>query len=186
VLGLQEQRQNVVVLAQPGVRAAERDLLVDERVEGVARALEASHRAEAAKAAPQPREEDDCVASKRELVYQPLGERESLGIADAENGTQDHVEGDPLAARAKRERLRHGPGFHLLVGGLAHQFAVAANTVTVERREQELALAHVLFAVQRQHRVEADGWLQHERVGFPGVETPRVAREDLLHELGVG
>ncbi len=64
-------------------------------------------------------------------------------LGDAEDTAQDHVERDLLHVRVQRERLTHRPAGDGLVGDVAHDLGVGVHPFAVERREQELALAHV-------------------------------------------
>jgi hypothetical protein len=107
-------------------------------------------------------------------------------VADAEHGAEDHREGDALGVRAKRERSADRPRLHVALGDLADQLAIAAHAVSVEGGQQELALAQVLVAVERQHRARAQGRLEHRRVGLTGVELRGVAGEDSLDGARVG
>ena len=68
---------------------------------------------------------------------------------------------------------------------LAHQLAVALHALAVERRQQQLALAHVLRVVEQQHGVVAER-RGAGHVGLAGVEDRRVAGEDLLDVVRVG
>ena len=68
----------------------------------------------------------------------------ALGPAlDAEDPAHDHVERDRLHPRGKRERCAHGPAVDLALGCVGDHLRVAIDRLAVERRQQQLALAHV-------------------------------------------
>jgi hypothetical protein len=56
----------------------------------------------------------------------------------------------------------------------------------VERREQQLAPAHVCALVERHRGIAPDRGLEQRRVRLPGVEHLRVSLEDLLDQPRVG
>ena len=109
-----------------------------------------------------------------------------LLVAHAEHRAQDHLERDPLHRRAQPERRARRPALDLRRRDLVDQLGVAAHALAVERRQQQLALAHVLVAVEGEQRVGA----QHrsERAGgrLAAAEVLRVARERLLHHRRIG
>ena len=68
---------------------------------------------------------------------------------------------------------------------LLHQVAVALHPLAVERGQHQLALAHVLGAVEQQHRVAPHQRLERSGVRLARVQHVRVAPEDLLdHAAG--
>ena len=73
------------------------------------------------------------------------------------------------------KRLAARPALDLALGHLAHELAVALHPLAVERRQHQLALAHVRALVEQQHRVVADQ-RQQDHVALAGVEDLRVAR----------
>ena len=107
-------------------------------------------------------------------------------LADSEHRSQDHRQGDPLGVGAKREGLADRPGLDVAVCDLADQIAVAVDALTVERRQQQLALAKVLVLVEGEDGVRPQRGLDHGRVRLAGVVAGRVAGEDLLDQTGVG
>ena len=90
------------------------------------------------------------------------------------------VHGSSANGRADR------PARDLVRGRLRHQLDVAPHALAVERRQQQLALAHVRVLVERQQRVLAERVAEHGRVRLAGVEAARVAGEELLDELRLG
>ena len=85
----------------------------------------------------------------------------------------------------QRERLALRPAGDLLARGLGHRLDVALHALAVERRQQQLALAHVLRVVEQQHGVLAERRAQ-DHVRFAGVEDGGIAREHLLDHVRVG
>ena len=73
----------------------------------------------------------------------------------------------------------------MALGDLAHRLAVGAHPLAVERRQHQPALAHVLGAVEQQHRAGAEDRRQDD-VALAGVEQVGVAGEDRLDRLGIG
>ncbi len=107
------------------------------------------------------------------------------GLAlDAEDAGHDHVEGDGLHARRERERRADRPAVDLAVRGLADHAGVALHRLAVERREQQLALAHVARADGREHRVRphdrAQGRFARDRRRLLGP-----GREERLDVIGM-
>ncbi len=78
------------------------------------------------------------------------------------------------------------PARHLLAGEGDDQLAVALDSLAVEGRQQELALAHVRGVVEGEDRVRAERRLQHRRVRLAGVEDRGRAGEDLFDQVGPG
>ena len=108
----------------------------------------------------------------------------SRALLDAEDGPQDHVEGQRLHRPHERERLVDGPGVDLAVGRLPHDRLVRPHALAVEGRQEQAALPEVLGAVQQEH-----GPLSQHRaeqlVRLARAELVRVAPEDLLDQLGI-
>ena len=97
-----------------------------------------------------------------QVAEQPVQARAALGIGDAEDGLQDHVERDRLHARMDRERLAGRPRAELALGDLAHGRLVLAHPVTAERRQHHLAALDVLVALEQQQRPRAHQRLQRD------------------------
>ena len=68
------------------------------------------------------------------------------------------------------------PASDLVLGDLAHQVAVALHPLAVEGGQHQLALAHVLGAVEQQHGVLSHQRLERRRVGLAGVQHVGIAR----------
>ena len=116
---------------------------------------------------------------------EPLAEaREPLGVVDAEYRAHDDLERDRLGARAQAERLgRPASARSPRRRSRCISVAVALHPLAVERGQHQLALAHVLGAVEQQHGVAAHQRLQRSGVRLAGMEGVGVAREDLLDHL---
>jgi hypothetical protein len=121
-----------------------------------------------------------------EPVDQDLRTPEARVVADTEDRAQDHIQCDPLGMGAQRERHAHRPALHVALGDLADRVSPALDVVTVEGRQQQLAVAHVRFVVEREQRVRSNRGLENGGVGFAGVEDGRITREDLLDEFRLG
>ena len=197
VTGLQQQREDVVTLGERGVVAPARDLLEQHRVHGGDLALE--RRAEVERADP-PRH-----------VHEQLGERSGdVGergldrradprapprVIEPEDRLQDHLERDRLEARLQREGLARGPAVDLALGGLRDELAVGGHALAVERRQEQLALAHVRGAVEQQDRRRAEHrrhrlaqLADRELVGAGGehdLDRGRVGEEDDVAEAAL-
>jgi hypothetical protein len=107
-----------------------------------------------------------------------------VGGGDPEHRAQDHVERDGLHALGEHERLPGRPGRDLALGGLDDDLAVALHALAVERRQQELALAKVVGAVEQEDRVAAED-RQQDAVALARAQHGRIAGEDLLDEVGM-
>jgi len=103
---------------------------------------------------------------------------------DTEDDPHDDVEGDRLHARAQRERLAGRPAGDLRPRDVADGGFPGTHAITVERGQDQLALAQVLRPVQHEDRMRADQGLEDRGVGLPGAEHVIVAAEDGLHQLG--
>ena len=169
----------------PGSRRPRRDLVEQDRVDAVAQAQEAAVRAARAEVDARPREPQVGRVLLHEVGQQRAQAGQALGLVDAEDGAQDHLERDPLHARAGGERPVRGPGRDLGRRDLRHHVGVALDRLAVERRQHELARLQVLGLVEQQQRVVAQRGRQ-ELVGLAGLEHRRVAGEDLLARGRIG
>jgi len=106
-------------------------------------------------------------------------------VVDAENRLEDDLQRDRLHPRPQLVGGPGRPALDLAGGDLGHRLAVALHALTVERRQQQAALADVRLLVEHQNGVVAEEGTQ-DVVALAGVEDPRVAGEDLFHGLGVG
>jgi hypothetical protein len=171
VAGEQQHREHVVALGQVGRRAALRDQRVELAVDGAQvapahdpahdRVLEAQHRDHDQRAR--------VAGPVDEALERRAQARHRRAVLDPEDGAHDDLERDRLRVRAQREGLAGGQRRDGALGRLAHDRAVALDAFAVEGRQHELALAHVLVAVQ-----------QEERVG------PERGAQDLVRLAGVG
>jgi hypothetical protein len=71
-------------------------------------------------------------------------------------------------------------------GDLLHQRRVPTQRLAVERGQHQLALPHVLVLVEQEQRVLAKHRPEHTSANAAHVEHPRVAREHLADQLGIG
>ena len=173
VAGLQQQREHVVALLEVGCAAALTDLLVDQRVG------RRSHRREQVGARESPRaerrEHRHAARARPPLERAPEGlaqARPAFVVLHAEDGSDDHLERDPLHRGADGVGLPRRPALDLLGCHLGHRLLVAAHALTVEGGQHQLALGHVRGLVEHQHRVVTQQ-RQHHDVGLTGVEHPR-------------
>ena len=151
VAGGQQQREDVAAARRRRVAAAALDLLVEQRVDAVAIAHEAAPGAARPEVLPHALERatglsDESRGSRRfELGH-------ALGIGDAEDGADDHLHRDRLGDGARADRLARPPAVDLAVGDLLDQLGVVRDRLAVERRQHQLAHAHVRLAVEQQDR----------------------------------
>ena len=92
---------------------------------------------------------------------------------------------DCMRGRSAKGRAER-PALDLALRDVGDQLTVAAHPLAVERRQQQLALAHVVVLVERQQRELPERRLEHAPVGLARVDRARVAREDLLDGLRLG
>ena len=110
---------------------------------------------------------------------------ELVGLVDAEDGAQDHLEGDRLHLVMDRKRSPERPAIDHLVGDVAHEAPVELHALAVERRRHQAPLADVRRAVEHQQRVAAEERLQELAVLLPGDELLGVGGEDLPVRVGM-
>ena len=187
VARLQQQREHVVALGRRR-GAALADLLVEDLVGG--RGGGAKARPRAPVAVPAHAEGEGEHAPTRGGDVEDLAQRgaqrvEAGRVLDPEYGAHDHLERDGLGVGEDGERLAHRPARHLALGRLAHDLGVGGHPLSVERGQEQLALAHVLRAVEQQHGVGAEQGREHA-VSLAGVEQVRIAGEDALDLLRIG
>ncbi len=84
---------------------------------------------------------------------------------DPEDPGHDHVERDRLHPRGERERLADGPALDLALGDVDDHLRVLVDRLAVERRQQQLALAHVARPERREDRVRPDDRAQRRLGG---------------------
>jgi hypothetical protein len=178
----------------PSPPARPRDLVVDDRVNPVAKAVEPAHRAAGQllkggrslqpfpdRGRKHPDEErppglDQRRQKSAELVQPP-------GVADAEHQPQDHLQRDRLHPRAQGEGLAERPVLDLGGGDARHLVAEGGHRPPVEGGRQELSLTEPLLALQAQHRVGADQRLEELAADVARVADVPVAGEDLPRQL---
>ena len=68
-----------------------------------------------------------------------LADRADAPLADAEDGAQDHFEGDLLHARMDREGLAEAPGVDLAIDDLLDHRLIGAHPFAVEGGQHQLA-----------------------------------------------
>ena len=122
----------------------------------------------------------------RELLDQRSRLLEASLLTDAEDRPQDHVERDRPQPLVQRKRLAHGPGRRSPARQSSESCPPAADVLSVERRQKQLAVAHVGLVVEREHGIAADGRLQHRLARLSGMERACVARENLANQFRVG
>ena len=180
VARLHHQREHVGALLEVGVGLGDRDQLVEHHVDLRAQALELAPRrprpevpAQLAATAPRAGR----ARPARDQLFQRLQAR-ALG---AEHRAQDRPQRDPLH-RAARPRTRR-PAGQLSIsarGDLRDHRLVGLHALALERRQQQLALLHVLRFVDAQQRVRSEQFAQRAR--RPGVQHGRIGFEGLLDQ----
>ena len=93
-----------------------------------------------------------------------------------------------VSARMRSRRTSSAPGVpagDLALGHVADHLAERRDPRTLERRQQQLALAQVLGPVEDQHGVRTEHRL-HERVGLAGAQVGLIAGEELPNRVRVG
>ena len=185
VASVEEQREHVV-LPGPRLLTPPCHLGVDRPVDLGGAAHEPSPRREPAQLDAQLRQR----RGDRGVELEQAGEQEahlvSLGpVLHSEHGAKDHVEGHRLHVRLERERLADRPPGDFLVGRPDHGLAMALDALAVERRQEELALAQVLRAVEHEQGVTAEHATE-QAVDVAHVHVLGRALEDLLDRGRVG
>ncbi len=183
VARLHHQREHVRTTFQIGVGLGERDQLVEHVVDAPAQLLELRPGRPWAEVAAQLGRERDARAERGPLRDQ-LFERLQLRTLGAEHRAQDRAQRDPLHRRRRFELDLLRPAVDLLGGDRSDHRLVLAHALALERRQQQLALLHVLLLVDAQHRVFAQQFAQ--RAGGAGVQHGGVRAERLLDQLRVG
>jgi hypothetical protein len=179
----QQQREHVVAVV---LRAALLDQRVDQLVGARPRALELSHRATSFEQALSGGKQRQRALAECEHAGHQVAQLVELRAAlEPEDGTQDHLEREPLYARVKRDRLLVRPAGDLALGELGHQAGKALHLLAVERRQQQLALAHVRLLVEQDHRARADHRLEDARA-LARMQHVGRRGEDLLDLVRVG
>ena len=117
-----------------------------------------------------------------EHAHQPLA---PASRPAPEDRAGDDLQRDALRGGTDGGGLPQRPALDLRARGLGHHLGVVAHALAVERRQHELALAHVGGVVEEQHRLVPEQ-RQQDPVGLAGVQQPRIAGEHLLDRVGVG
>ena len=104
--------------------------------------------------------------------------------AHAEDALQDRVHRDLLHPVEQAQLLPVPPGGDLALGELVHGATHAADLVTLERRQQQLALTQMLGPVEAEHGMLAEDRPQELRLAR--TEAVGVAGEQIPGSLGVG
>src|SRR5204863_173425 len=86
---------------------------------------------------------------RREAADHIVGAVELLGSLEAVDRAQDHVERDPPHVVAQRERLADRPRLQVAARRVERDIAVVVDRAAVERRQQQLALAHARLLGRR-------------------------------------
>jgi hypothetical protein len=116
---------------------------------------------------------------------QPVLGRACHGLAvDTEDPGHDHLERDRLHRRRQREWAPQRPAFDLALSSVRDHLGVARDSLAVERRQQQPALAHVLGSDERQHRAGAHDRAQRRLAGERRREL-RVGGEQRAGMVGV-
>ena len=131
----------------------------------------------------QPGRERDLVA-ERGPRWQQLFESPHPLAFGAEHRPQNRAQRDPLHRPRRRELDVLGPAVDLLGGDLGDHRLVAPHPLALERRQQQLALLHVLALVDPQQRVGPEQFAQ--RASGSGVQHRRIGPEDLLDQRRIG
>ena len=189
VAGGEQQREHVLVPVLAELGAARLDLLVDDPVGLGDKPIEATPGAEPVGVlgagqlqGQQPRLAGGGVEQLSQRRPDPL---HPLAAVDAEDGAQDHLQGDRLHRGLDCELATAGPGGDRALGHSAHRLRVGLHPLAVEGRQQQAALAQVLATVEQQHRAVAEDRLQ-DRVAAPGEQLLGVAGEDGFDRGRVG
>lgn len=93
---------------------------------------------------------------------------------NAEDARHDHIESDGLHLRGKSERAANRPVVQFSFGDVTNHLRVTLDRLTVERRQQQLALTQMTRPVRGQHRVWPHDRAQRRLSGQRG------------HQLGLG
>jgi hypothetical protein len=106
-----------------------------------------------------------------------------MRVVRADDRAQDHLEGDVLHPRPRREPPPGRPPRHLRGGDVCHHRGQCGHRLAVEGGHHQPPLAPVLGAVGDQHRPGAEHALEGQAVGLAGPEDVGVAAQ---HPADVG
>jgi hypothetical protein len=107
-------------------------------------------------------------------------------IGGADDGAQNHLEGDLGHFRADRKLGTHRPPGDIGGGEFAHHRRLAGNGLSRERRHHQAAPIAVDVTVDDEHRTLAEDLSQHRRIRLAGMKYRRITGEDGLDVSGVG
>ena len=108
-----------------------------------------------------------------------------IGIGNAEDGADDHIQRDRLSDRARVNGLPWLPVVDLAVGALLDDLGIVRDRLAVKRRQHQLAHAHVALPVEQQNRRSAGHRCQHLS-RLPDDVLVRLPLEHLLDQVTVG
>jgi hypothetical protein len=189
VAGLQQHREDVVVAGHVGLSAAGVNLLVDDAVGRGDELVEATPRAARARvlrAGDLQRQQTQLAGGGIEQAPQRCPDAlDPLGVVEPKDGAEDDLQGDRLHRGSGGERGAVRPGGDLALGDRTHRLPVSLHPLAVEGGQHQPALAHVLGAVEQQHRAVAQQRSQ-DLVVLAGEQLLGIAGEDRLHRLRVG
>ena len=107
-------------------------------------------------------------------------------IGGADDGAQNHLQGDLGHFRADWKLGTHRPPGDIGGGEFAHHRRLARNGLSRERRHHQAAPIAVDVTVDDEHRTLAEDLSQHRRIRLAGMKYRRITGEDGLDVSGVG
>jgi hypothetical protein len=182
VAALQHEREDVVALVQATVFAGTvppGDEPLDDRVVLTAHGPEPGPRVPSAPAGLRDRQRRQPRAERDQRRQQPAQLGELIAL-DAENGSQDRVEGDAHHGRQHRELLALRPRGQLALGLFLDDRLVGGEPSAVERGNEQPALLAVFLAGEREQRAGPE---DPPEVALEVVRYVRAGQEQLL-DLG--
>jgi hypothetical protein len=185
VAGTKEKGEDVSALAEIGLGASSRDLLVDQPVRRRDASQKPAPRAPGAQVLPQrARQEEHCpgIDHRGERRTKPC---HANRLGDPEHRPADHFESQRPHALAKHDLATRRPARNLGLGDVADHIAKCLDGRSLEGWQQQSALAQVLRSVKHQYRVGTE-YRGQRSVCLPGVEVRLVAGEQLADGGRVG
>ena len=108
-----------------------------------------------------------------------------IGVGNAEDGADDHIQRDRLSDRARVNGLPWLPVVDLAVGALLDDLGIVRDRLAMKRRQHQLAHAHVALPVEQQDR-RPPGHRLHHLSRLADAVLVWLPLEHLLDQIAVG
>ena len=181
--GTDQHRQRVGTCRKVGIGAAVGDFGVQQAVGFLDVAAQRPPRPEPLQV--RARDRERCPRGHVEQLRHHLAQRrESSRVGCADDGPQDHLEGDLGHLGGHREVGVHRPRRDIGRGDLGHHAGLPRDRVAVECGQHLAPSLPMHVVVDHQHGAGAEQAAQH-RIRFTGVVDAGTAREHLLDLRGI-